>query len=348
MDFDAQIKEMTQDNSVEEVLTDKELVEKVGQNQIYDIILSRKPDWQSIIYDLIHTEQLDPWDVDLVILTNKYFERLHEIEEADFYVSSKVLFAAALLLRIKSEFLLNKHLKSIDAILFGKPAEEKYVVERIEIDENELPILIPKTPLPRSRRVTLPELLTALGKAINTESRRIKREVAVKRAEKLSEVDFPKFRKIDLKDRIKQFYAKVLTSIRKKGTNPEKHLNKIGFTELSGNERDEKLACFLPVLHLSNNQRLWLEQDGHLEEIWVYLYQYFKKNKDQFIEELEEDIESMKQELGQATGKEITKNEEESMAKEIASELIEDLDKEIKDVEKEEKIDELTGFSNEQ
>ena len=178
--------------------------EKIGQNQFYDIITSRKPDWHAIIYELIHTEQLDPWDIDIVLLTGKYFEKISELEETDFYISSKVLLAAALLLRIKSEFLLNKYIKSIDDILFGRKQEEKYVTEKIEINEDELPLLIPKTPLPRLRRVTLPELMSALDKAINTESRRIRREVSVKRAKKLSEIDFPSFRRIDLKDRIKE------------------------------------------------------------------------------------------------------------------------------------------------
>ena len=70
-------------------------------------------------------EQLDPWDIDIVKLTSKYFEKIEEMEESDFYISSKVLLAAALLLRIKSEFLLNKHLKDIDEILFGKKEESK-------------------------------------------------------------------------------------------------------------------------------------------------------------------------------------------------------------------------------
>ena len=289
--------------------------DKIGENQLYNIVVSRKPDWQSIIYDLIHTEQLDPWDVNIVRLTEMYFERISELDEAEFYDSSRVLLAAALLLRIKSEFLLNKHIRSIDEILFGKKQSDEKIFEKIEINEDELPVLIPKTPLPRARRVTLPELMAALNKAINTESRRIKKEVAVKRAQKLSEVDFPKFKRVDLKDRIKQFYARILTSIKKKSVSSEKNLNKVGFSELIGKEKEEKLACFLPVLHLSNSKKLWLEQSGHLEEIWIYLHEYFKKNRDKFVEELEEDIEAMKQEIG--------------------------------NLNKEENIEEITGFSNE-
>jgi len=317
----------------------EEVYEKIGQNQVYDLVTGRQSDWQTMIYELIHTEQLDPWNIDLIVLTKRYFEKIEELEETDFYISSKVLFAAALLLRIKSDFLLNKHIRGIDEILFGKKEETKYVVERIEIDESELPLLIPKTPLARARKVTLDELMSALNKAMNTESRRIKREVDVKRAKKLSEIDFPSFRRVDLKDRIKQFYARVLTALKKKVSGPEKHLNKVGYSRLAGDSREEKLACFLPLLHLSNIRKLWLEQETHLDEIWVYLFEFFKKHKENFLDELEEDIEEMKAELGDT---EFSAKREEDMKK-IALEVAEL----FKEISREERIEEITGFGDE-
>ncbi len=305
MDFEEFLPENANSSADEDSEFVEEPVLKISPNQFYDVITSRKPDWQAIIYELISSEQLDPWDIDIVVLTKRYFEKILEIEESadfagessDFYISSKVLLAASLLLRIKSEFLLNKHIKSIDDILFGKKEDKKYVIEKIEINEDELPLLIPKTPLPRFKKVTLDELMSALNKAIETESRRIKREVAVKRAKKLSEVDFPTFSRTDLKERIKQIYARILTSIKKISAGEEKHLNKVCYSNLAGKEKEERVACFLPVLHLSNTKKLWLEQEEHLDEIWIYLYEYFDKNKEKFVEELEKDIEEMKEEL---------------------------------------------------
>src|SRR3989344_2288940 len=323
MDFEAELREKTGE-SEDELVDAVELkrTEKIGQNQFYDIVTGRQPDWQAIIYELIHTEQLDPWDINLVILTNRYFEKILELEDLDFYISSKVLLAASLLLRIKSEFLLSRHIRSIDEILFGKKEENKYVVERIEINEDELPFLIPKTPLSRLRKVTLPELLTALDKAINTESRRIKKEIAVVRAKKLSEVDFPTFKRIDLKDRIKHFYARILTFLKKKAVDNEKNMNKISYSNIIGKDKEEKISCFLPLLHLSTTQKLWLEQEKHLDEIYIYLYEYFDKNRDKFLEELERDIEDMKEELEFEQAENLEENEE--------------------------KIEKITGFKNEE
>ncbi len=261
-------------------------VEKIGQSQFYDLVTSRKPDWQVIIYELINSSQLDPWDIDIVVLTNRYFQKIEELD--DFYISSKVLLAASLLLRLKSEFLLNRHLRSIDDILFGKKEENKYVLERIEVNDDDLPLLIPKTPLPRARRITLNELMEALGKAINTESRRIRREVVLKSAKKLSEINFPVFKRTDLNDRIKQFYARTLTAIKKISVSDQDHHNKIGYFSLMGTSKEEKVSSFLPLLHLSNSKKLWLEQEKHLDEIWIYLYTYFDVNRDRFLKDLKE------------------------------------------------------------
>ena len=83
----------------------------VKQDQIHDLLFNREIGWQEVIYDLINTEQLNPWDINITILTDKYLEQVQKFEEANFFISGKVLLAAALLLRIKSEILLNNFLE---------------------------------------------------------------------------------------------------------------------------------------------------------------------------------------------------------------------------------------------
>jgi len=257
--------------------------QKISQNQIFDVIANKNYDWYDIIYELIYSEQLDPWDVDIVLLTRRYFERIAELEEADFYISSKVLLAAALLLRIKSEFLLNKHIKTIDEILFEKKEDPKESFTKIDLEE-ELPILIPKTPLPRLRRVSLEELMNALNKAINTEVRRIKKEINIKRVGILSKVDFPKVERVSLNERIRNIYAKILTFLKKSSENDS---NRISYFDSFGKERKSKLDSFLPILYLSNTRKIWLEQENHLGDIWIYLYSYVEKNKEKFFKDIE-------------------------------------------------------------
>ncbi len=244
----------------------QEKKERFGQEDVYNLIISDEVSWKSIIYDLINTEQLDPWDLDLILLTNKYMEKIKKLEQDSFFLSSKVLLAASLLLRIKSEILLNEHIKSIDEILFGKKQEEKSQ-EKIEMPE-DLPELTPKTPLPRYKKVSLEDLMSSLNRAMTTEKRRIEKKVEQKKIEKETEIVLPK-KKIDIKDRIRKIYARILTKFKK-----EK--NKISYSELVGNKKEEKIACFLPCLHLENQEKLFLDQEKHFSEIYIWLYKHYK------------------------------------------------------------------------
>jgi len=266
--------------------------EKIGNEHLYDLLTSAEVSWQSIIYDLINTGQLDPWNIDLALLARNYLVKVRELEEANFFVSSKVLLAASLLLRIKSEILLNDYIKSIDDILFGKK-DEKKVYERIEIDENDLPVLYPKTPMARMRKVSLEELMNALNKAMSTENRRIRKEIIERQVLREAEIVLPKVSKIKLKDRIKKIYSKFLVMFKTRG-------GRIAYTDLVGLDREERIAAFLPVLHLDHQQRVWLEQENHLDEIWLWLYSHYKKEKGvaQAKELLEEKREGLVEEAG--------------------------------------------------
>ncbi len=278
--------------------------EKVNQEQIQDLLFGEKLGWQAIIYDLINSEQLNPWDVDLVKLTNRYLEKIKELEEANFFVSSKVLLAASLLLRIKSEILLNQDLCDLDDILFGKSEEKKYEQERIELDD-DIPDLIPRTPLPRFKRVTLPELMEALGKAMKTEHRRIKREILVKQQERYADLVIPK-NTVNLKDKIDEMYSKL------KGffANSDKQ---VAFSELvkDFDKKEDKIYSFVSLLHLDNQQKVWLEQEKHFEEIWVLLKEmYLAKNHD-MLNRLLEEMEKLEEEHEAEAEKEVQQVEEE-------------------------------------
>ena len=265
-------------------------VSNVKQEQIHDILFNREIGWQEIIYDLINTEQLDPWNIDIIVLSEKYLEKMQEFEEADFFVSSKVLLAASLLLRIKSEILLNKYIKSIDEILFGQKEKREHVLERIELDE-EIPELIPRSPIPRFRKVTLKELMDSLNKAIITENRRIKKEIINRNALRETGIVLPK-RKFSIKNKIKEIYENLFSHFEK-----NKEHKKISFTKFVGSDRDKRIISFSPLLHLENQKKVWLEQETHFDEIYIWLKKtYLQHNPDPFAdlkEELEKEIKEL-------------------------------------------------------
>ncbi len=270
--------------------------EKVGQEQIHELLFKETLSWQAIIYDLINSEQLDPWNIDLSVLSQKYLIRVRALEEANFFISSKVLLAASFLLRIKSEIVLDHDIPTLDDILFGKKEERKPVQERIEFDE-DVPMLIPRTPLPRFKRVTLDELMSALGKAIATETRRIKRTLIVRQQEMEASIAMPK-RTINLKDHIDRIFGKLKTIFKTR----EERFAFTALLEQDYADKEKRVMAFVSLLHLDNQQKVWLEQEGHFEEIWILLKeQYVKQNKDK-LQQLEREVA--------AAGKEVHKVEE--------------------------------------
>jgi len=259
--------------------------EKVGQEQIHGLLFGDQLSWQSIILDLINSEQLDVWDIDLTLLTNKYLEKIRDLEETNLFVSSKVLFAASLLLRIKSEVLLNHYLPTLDDILFGKKEEKRYEQERIEL-EGDIPDLVQRTPLPRHRKVTLQELMSALGKAITTENRRIKKVVTARQQEIETAISIPKAT-INLKDMIKQVYGKLRDFF-------SQSEERVAFSDLLGENHhlsEERVNHFVPLLHLDNQHKVLLEQDKHLEEIYVWRKQHHTKKFAQELEKMQKEAE---------------------------------------------------------
>jgi segregation and condensation protein A len=233
--------------------------EKIGQNQFFDMITNQEVGWQTIIFDLVRTEQLDPWNINITILADKYMEVIQKMEEANFFVSSKVLLACALLLRLKSEILVNRDLPSLDEAIYGKKETKKVEPIRIDIDEEDLPLLIPKTPLPRSKKVSLQELMQALSQAIETENRRIRKEIKVRQAQKATEIVMPHLNRIPLKDRIKSIYSLIFQRL-------GQEMIEMKYSELAPS-REEKIISFLPVLHLYSEEKLHTHQEKHFDDI---------------------------------------------------------------------------------
>ena len=52
--------------------------------------------WKQILYDLVRNEQMNPWDIDVSVLSQKYIETIKGLKQHDFRISGKVLLAAAI------------------------------------------------------------------------------------------------------------------------------------------------------------------------------------------------------------------------------------------------------------
>jgi len=246
------------------------------QDQIFELLFEKDDvTWQTILHDLVRSEKMNPWDIDISLLSKKYLEMVKTLKKLDLKVSGKVILAAAILLKMKSDRLMGQDLAYLDSLL--NPADEEILYE----DEDgllpkitEMPKLIPRTPQPRKRKVSIYDLVGALKKALEVKKRRIMRIVPP------APVDVPE-RKININSVIRKLYHKISTFF---SGNRNRRLT---FTQLvpSGSKRD-KVLRFIPLLHLTNQRKIDLMQEQHFGEIEILLKNIQNETKKSIAREI--------------------------------------------------------------
>ena len=236
-------------------------------DQILALLLQRDEiTWQDIILDLVKAEEFNPWDIDISLLSNKYLETVRKLKEANLFISGKVLLASAILLKIKSERLLNEDFLVLDNLLFPPDNLEEldqFVDNSRQTTLLEHPKLSIKTPQARKKKVTVEDLLAALDQALNVNERRILR---IAERNRIPEDLFILEKAYDITSLIEDLHAKIVGLSKEKET--------LTFTELLPSEKKlDKLLTFSPLLHLSNQERIDLDQKEHLGEIYIKVLQ---------------------------------------------------------------------------
>ncbi|MAG91629.1 hypothetical protein CMO83_03055 [Candidatus Woesearchaeota archaeon] len=233
-------------------------------DRIFDIIFSKSDEitWQSVIYELVKSEQMDPWDVDVSIITQKYIEMLKSLKKHDFRVSGKVLLAAAILLKMKSHKLVGEDLSELDRLLIGveEEMEELSFDETTEIPKlNEIPKLIPRTPQPRKRKVSIYDLVDALERALEVKKRRLLHSIPP------LNLEVPK-RKKDITVIIREVYGNIKTFFM------GAFKGKLTFKKLLPSEsKEDKVHTFIPLLHLAQQDKIDILQQAPFGEIQILL-----------------------------------------------------------------------------
>lgn len=232
-------------------------------DRVLDIILEQNDvTWQTIIYDLIKADEMHPWDIDVSLLTQRYIETIKKLEEMNFFVSGKVLFAAAFLLKLKTEYLVDSDIAYFDSILFPQTEMFDDMDLPFQRQKLDLPPLGIRTPMPRKRKVSVQDLMKALERALEVNKRRI-----IKFNRYYTEnVPVMPDKKVDIVEMIKNIYEKVFGMFQRKET--------ITFSKLlpEGDvTKKEKVYTLLPLLHLENEQKVELSQERQFEEIFISL-----------------------------------------------------------------------------
>jgi len=219
----------------------------------------KQESWEDLIDHIVTMEGLDPWDVDLIKLTNSFLKYIEGMEMLDFRIPAKVVVVAAILLKLKTEIVWPTIRQQLTEYSFEDLQDDLTSYEEIKQRLQQMtlepgPIRIVK------RKVTLDELLGALQKAVKIEERReTKKKKLGRRIGR--EIDLTEE---DIEKRINTLMFEIDSFLVQLGS------DKVEFSKLVKIwDRDQIVGTFLPILYLATRGKVSTEQEDFFKEIYI-------------------------------------------------------------------------------
>ncbi|MDY0387146.1 MAG: ScpA family protein [Methanolobus sp.] len=210
-----------------------------------------------ILMNLAKDGAINPWDIDIVTVTDMFLERIEVMQIMDLRISGRTLLYASILLRMKST-----------GIVMEEEEEDCFEMMDNELDfyePDEYPV--PKLPIRRraTRPVTLHELIVELRKAEKVETRRKDRGV-YRKLEERSAVTTDDVLGIaheeDILGRVRDMAALLKESF----TEHEF----VQLSDLMTDDRSENIMTYVSLLFLATEKQVWLAQEELFGELYVY------------------------------------------------------------------------------
>lgn len=207
------------------------------------------PTWRELLFDLVKTKKLDPWNIDIVEITSHYLEQIRKMEMLDLRIPANLILAAAILIRFKSEALRFEEEAPI-------PAEEVYVEEGSEPEA--IPMLELKTRIPPKRMITLDELLSAMEKVFEEQKKR-EEKAKIPVIPKVINIQLPTF---NIEEKMAQLYEKILSCKDSEGLATFSSI-------IPSKDPYEVVITLLPLLHLAQDGKIDIFQEKFFDEIFI-------------------------------------------------------------------------------
>lgn len=208
-----------------------------------------------ILVNLAKNGEIDPWDIDIVSVTDKFLAHIENIQLMDLRISGRTLLYASILLRMKSNW-----------VDMGEPEETDAFEDSMDFFEvDDYPV--PKLPVRRiaTRPVTLQELIVELKKAERVEHRKREKKLIRKLEERVAVTTDEVLgiaHEEDILGRVARLNH-VLDSVF------EEH-ESVVFSELMGEERSENIMTYVSLLFLATEKKIWLQQNELFGELFIY------------------------------------------------------------------------------
>ncbi|MBU0586480.1 segregation/condensation protein A [Candidatus Micrarchaeota archaeon] len=203
------------------------------------------PTWKEMLMEMISSEKLDPWNIDINILANGFFDRVKKMKELELHVPANIILASAILLKYKSLILV--------PIVVPEVVEE---VHEESYEQEALPSIELVSRIAPKRPITLEDLMSEMEKALSYEAREGPKP---RRVEEVITLPAPDF---DIEMEMEEVMSKVKGKV-----------DSEGWTTFSAivpkNDVDGIVHTLLPLLHLSQKKVVDLRQDEFFGEIFI-------------------------------------------------------------------------------
>ena len=215
--------------------------------------LVKNATWRELLVGLVESNELNPWDIDIVRMVESYVDVVKRMKVLDLFVPANIMLAASILVRMKSD--------SIEIFSREEPQAEPEAEQAP--GQRVLPGVEALTPRARQqprKRITLAELMDALDDAMKLEQRREQRAVA-----EATPMQFY-VNNYDIDERIELVYELVKSKI-----DAYKTTTFASLAEGFNSSESMLLDLFVPLLFLAHKARISMRQDSFFDEIFIVL-----------------------------------------------------------------------------
>ena len=214
------------------------------------VSLIEQPAWKTILISLVKTERMDPWNIDIVVLAQKYIEKIRALQQSDLRLPANAILASAILLKFKARAL---RLSSIE--------EEEADMKALLTEEQLLGGMMPELISPRLLRegkVSLDMLVESIEEVLEKTKSKVQKE----RDRRDAPVFNLPFSTMNLEEKMEE-----VLSLSKKFAD---HTGLALFSHMTDKmSSHEVIECFLALLFLVNTSQLNAWQDTLFGEIFV-------------------------------------------------------------------------------
>jgi segregation and condensation protein A len=227
--------------------------------------------------ELAKRGEIDPWNIDIVQVTDQYLKAVAELQAADLKVTGKTLLYLAILLRMKSD--------QLAGLAYLNPPEDEFLDALLEPDfMDDVRLLRPRlhvrtldevikrrtsTKQPRIRTVTLEDLLRELRKYEELEARRSLQEKVEKSSHRRM-MNYADFTADDIEEMAhEEFHEDNVLRLRDLLERLLLEREQVSLGELMREGRLDRISAYLALLFLTAQGGFDLRQEEFYAELYV-------------------------------------------------------------------------------